>query len=228
RSEQNSDPQQRRLLSARIARLAGRTEPLLSYFRRVFFHVDKEKVTLSHAVTLASDDFPRDLGPAQRELLDAFIQAGMVTMEGDAVAAVGSADLRYLGGGRWLEEYCYLTLRDLHLFDEVVANLVVSGGEKVENELDVVAARRGRLFFFSCKTGGAVGSWRKDDLAQEEVFKLETLRDLAGGTFARAVLVAGSGMTPQLKQRCGRLGIDYVDVDNLHRLDEFARRVAGA
>jgi hypothetical protein len=218
-----------RLLSIKIAGLAARAEPLLAHFRRIYYLCDKERRALDRAIREAADDFPGDLGPAQRELLDALCEAGMVTLQDGAPATVRSPeDLRYLGGGRWLEEYCEIRLRELHVFDEVKANLVLRWGEEAENEVDVVTVRGGRLFLFACKTGGAVASSAKDLIAQDEVFKLETLRDLAGGTFARAILVAGSKMTSRLKERCGRLGIQFVDVGNLHQLDEFARKVAGA
>lgn len=217
-----------RLLSIKIAGLAARdAEPLLAHFRRIYYLCDKEKRTLDRAIREVA--FPGDLGPAQRELLDSLCEAGMVTLQDGKLATVRSPeDLRYLGGGRWLEEYCEIRLREIHVFDEVKANLVLRWGQEAENEIDVVAARGGRLFLFACKTGGAVASSAKDLIAQDEVFKLETLRDLAGGTFARAVLVAGSRMTLRLKERCGRLGIQFVDVGNLHQLDEFARKVAGA
>ena len=86
----------------------------MSYFRKVYYRVDKKSRSLEDALADCEPDFPRDLGPAQREVLDAIADSGMIVRGGDRVVRLRSVkDLQYLGGGRWLEEYTYLTLRDL-------------------------------------------------------------------------------------------------------------------
>jgi hypothetical protein len=226
------NPEQRRTLSTTIARDALKVGALLRYFRTLFFQVDAEGLPLARAVAACADDFPEDLGTVQQALLAKLAEQGMVRLDDGSVSAVRSTDdLRYLGGGGWLEEYAYLTLKDLGL-DEVRANLVIRWGERraereVENEIDAVAVHRARLYLLSCKTGRILSDDRKDDIAQEEIFKLEGLRELAGGTYGRAMLVAGSRMTDRLKARCGRLGIRYVDAGDLRRLREHLRTWTG-
>lgn len=223
------DAEQRRVLTMTLARDAVQVESLLRYFRTLFFQVDKRRTPLAQAVSMCAEDFPQDLGSVQQSLLRKLGEHGMIQLGDGAVSAVRSTDdLRYLGGGRWLEEYTYLTLKDLGL-DEVRGNLVVRWGERrtereVENEIDVVAAHRARLYLFSCKTGRVLSDEWKDEVAQDEIFKLEALREVAGGTYGRAVLVAGSRLRDHIKARCGRLGIRFVDANDLPRLGEHVRR----
>ena len=169
----------------------------MRYFRSVYYLVDKDRRPLTAALSDCEPDFPRDLGPAQREVLDAIADSGMIVRGGDRIVGLRSAeDLQYLGGGRWLEEYTYLTLRDLKP-DDLRANLDVRWGRQgtegeVENELDVVAAHHARLFVFSCKTGGAVARnllrRRLRAIAREVVGDLRPGAYLFGATAAAASL----------------------------------------
>jgi hypothetical protein len=220
----------RKPLSAELARNAARGREVMQYFRKLFYAVETDHQTIDAALAAGADSFPPDPGPVSRALLRRLAAEGMVILDaGEQVVGVRSAsDLGYLGGGRWLEEYTYVTVRDAGA-DEVRANLQVRWGAPttVENEIDVAAVHANRLYLFSCKTGGVVASARKDDIGQDEIFKLEALRELAGGTYGRAVLVAGSPLTDRLKSRCARLGIGYVDANDLHRLGEHVRRLMG-
>ena len=61
--------------------------------------------------------------------------------------------------GSLLEELVYRKAVASRLFDDVVRNVKITrqtGGERVENELDVVVTRNGRLAVVSCKTGSQV------------------------------------------------------------------------
>jgi hypothetical protein len=232
RENMPADIEARRSVSVEIAKTAVPVEPLLRYFRTLYFRIDQEGQTVPTAVAASADAFPADPGPMQQALLRRIADSGMIRLDGAALASVRSKDdLRYLGGGGWLEEYTYLTLKDLGL-EEVRTNLVVRWGDQrpertVANEIDVVAVHRARLYLLSCKTGRVLWDDRKDEIAQEEVFKLEALREMAGGTYGRAMLVAGSRMRDQLKARCGRLGIRFVDANDLHRLGEHVRSWMG-
>ncbi len=79
--------------------------------------------------------------------------------------------------GKWLEAMVHVLLEGSGLFDDVRSNLYLQG---VENELDVLATRRGQLAIIECKSGDLGG--------QKTLNRLLAIRTRCG-TFARAFFV---------------------------------------
>lgn len=80
--------------------------------------------------------------------------------------------------GRWLDALVYTCLLDSGDFDDVQLDLGLKG---VENELDVLATRRGQLALVECKSGDLGG--------QTTLNKLQAIRS-GFGTFTRTFFVS--------------------------------------
>ncbi|WP_374763747.1 Card1-like endonuclease domain-containing protein [Yunchengibacter salinarum] len=91
------------------------------------------------------------LNPQCTALVQTLSDSGLLTLRGGRAMASTAQARRYLSGG-WLEELCWGSLLEAGADDALCSALVTpySGGGQ-RNELDVVAAWRGRLLFVSCK-----------------------------------------------------------------------------
>lgn len=117
--------------------------------------------------------------------------------------------------GSPLELYTYKACLDAGIYDDVRLSAVVdwqgggTGGDRVTNEIDVMATRRVRPVFISCKTC---------DVSTDALNELAILRDRFGGDSARAVIVStgnqGRGRAA-MHHRASELNIDVVDLDDI-------------
>lgn len=140
-------------------------------------------------------------------------------MKGAVVKFGGSEihlkDIYYLDG-RWLEEYVYWSIINKKWDDLFVgANLTYHGQADpniILNEIDVIGNKNGKLYLFSCKSGIT-----KD---KKDIFELEALRSLAGGTFGKAYFVTSAPMRKEkhLYERCQELNIKIFDNENFRTL----------
>jgi len=117
-------------------------------------------------------------------------------------------DPNYLDG-LWLEEMVYWMIRKNKWDDLRVGVSLTYFGAKDEpdplNEVDVMGIKNGKLYLFSCKSGIT-----KD---KKDIFELEALRSLAGGTFGKAYFITSAPISKEkhLYERCRELGIEIFD-----------------
>ena len=113
-------------------------------------------------------------------------------------------DYQFLDG-LWLEELVYWYIRDQDWDDLLVGVELTYHGQEdrqdILNEIDVMGIKNGKLYLFSCKSGIT-----KD---KKDIFELEALRSLAGGTFGKAYFVTSAPIPrdKHLYERCRELGI---------------------
>lgn len=81
--------------------------------------------------------------------------------------------------GQWLEDLAFLRINDLSP-DDLLSGVKIQSLHGAKNELDVVATLNGQIAFISCKTGSI------DNL---DVHQLLSMKNLAGGTFGKGILV---------------------------------------
>lgn len=124
-------------------------------------------------------------------------------------------DRHYLEG-RWLEEYVYWSIKNKKWDDLYVGvNLTYHGQsdtQNILNEIDVIGNKNGKLYLFSCKSGIT-----KD---KKDIFELEALRSLAGGTFGKAYFVTSAPIKQEkhLYERCQELNMKIFDNENFQTL----------
>jgi hypothetical protein len=86
-------------------------------------------------------------------------------------------------GGKWLEEFTFLKLLNSNFFDVRIGVKVKWYGETIQNEIDVMATKKNRLYLFSCKTGKNTREILK------HLYELEELTERIGGDFGKSYLV---------------------------------------
>lgn len=121
-----------------------------------------------------------------------------------------SSDIRNINYiiGYWLEDYTYMKLKQKNL-DDIVIGADVHSGMNNPNEIDILFTKNARLHLVSCKAG-------KTD--KQDLFELDGLRDLAGGTFGIAHKVITNKMSNSFINRAKELKINII---NIKKLDSF-------
>lgn len=173
-----------------------------------------------------------------RKLLDRLAEAGLISsfswQESSRLLTVRTANpgitYQYFGQCGWLEYLIWGAAK--RLCDEVHINVKVfrtpAATEGAVAEYDVVARIGGTLIFFECKAGSEIfESKQLGNLIQS----LHSKAKLAGGAFARPVLVLGNKFrnpTEFQMERAGISGVEIITYDDLcgnleKRLEEIFR-----
>ena len=124
-------------------------------------------------------------------------EAGLVTRDAADRWSPTQRGKQFLTG-LWLDGLVYACLLDSGEFDDVQLELRLRGSE---NELDVMATRRGQLGIVECKSGDLGG--------QTTLNKLQAIRSRLG-TFARTCFVTSrmdGDVDHQFRERARRLGV---------------------
>lgn len=111
--------------------------------------------------------------------------------------------------GDWLEYLMLYHLENLGINSEL--GVKVSSAGKVENEIDLMFIKDYQLYLISCKSG------RKND-PNKDIYEIETLRNVAGGTFGKAFLFTTKTLTERIRQRAKELNIQLINLSNLSEL----------
>lgn len=159
-------------------------------------------------------------GSPLARLLDRCAGAGLFRCRGSWVEFASQEALEFANGG-WLEYHVYEVVQSLQTAGAVRDLRVgahVESSQGVPNELDVVFTARNRLHLIECKTK----AWNRDGQAveTEPVYKLDSLRDVVGGLFARAMLVSYRDLPRYTVERCRDLRIETVAGTELRNLKE--------
>ncbi|MBN1485764.1 MAG: DUF1887 family protein [Chloroflexia bacterium] len=128
-----------------------------------------------------------------RQLMDQDLLSELTFAGEHALIVVPDPDtLRYLNG-TWLESYTYQICQESGLFDDVQIGVQVRSVHQVENELDVVASRSGRLWLFECKSGGDAGKGALEQFV--------AISPHQGGHFAQSFFVSAKNVGESLSRR---------------------------
>jgi len=113
-------------------------------------------------------------------------------------------DREYIGG-KWLEEFVFLSLREKGFYDLRLGIKFRWFDSEVKNEIDVMGVKNNRLHLFSCKTERNIGNLTR------HLYEIEELTKRIGGDFGVGHLVVLSqfisGKHRVLKERAALLGI---------------------
>jgi hypothetical protein len=143
-------------------------------------------------------------------LVDLFARSGVLRLEGEAIVFADELGRLFSCGG-WLEQYVASVVQGLRArlgITDLLGNVTIRSPNGTPNELDVVFTAHNRLHIIECK----VRHFRDGEVTEAEpVYKLQALREEAGGHFGKAMLVSYFPLTPTTKQRCADAGIGCVD-----------------
>lgn len=117
-------------------------------------------------------------------------------------------DDKFLMGG-WLEYLMFYFLKTKSI-DPMLGVKIISSGD-VANEIDLIFIKNYQLYLISCKSG------RNTD-PNKDIYEIETLRNVAGGTFGKAFLFTTKPLTKRIEQRAIELHIQSINLSNLNTL----------
>ena len=210
-------PPQRQHLTDQLATGVERYSEVLGSLN---FSAEKAKNRIHMAQNL-----PQTRHTAVRDdLLALFAEAGMIAIDRDQFL-FRDEDARFYVNGGWLEEYCLITsarlkkegrIYDLH------PNVTIQNDAGVKNELDLAFTVQNQLHLIECKTSrlARVSSNTGEARAAEAAYKLDTLREVSGGTFSKAMLVSYRPLPEIDRIRCEHYRIRVVQANRLKHLRE--------
>lgn len=164
--------------------------------------------------------------PSVVELLQQCAATGILVEDGERLI-FKDEEARFFANGGWLEDYVTQTVNRLKgqkLVRDHLNNLTVISCGKVKNEIDLAFTANNRLYLIECKTAQMIDKKEKEGRADGIAYKLEALRDLVGGTYARAMLVSYRSLTNEDRRRCRDYRIELVEGRQIENLSGRLRR----
>lgn len=161
-----------------------------------------------------------------QDLLARTAAAGILVIDGDRLT-FKDENSRFFANGGWLEEYLTQTVNRLKgekLIRDHKNNLTITSGGRVKNEIDLAFTANNRLHLLECKTGKLSEKEGRENRADGIAYKLEALRDLVGGTYARAMLISYRKLTAEDRQRCREYRIEVIEGMALKQLCAHLKR----
>ncbi|NWF51100.1 MAG: DUF1887 family protein [Ignavibacteriaceae bacterium] len=121
--------------------------------------------------------------------------------------------------GDWLEYFILYSLEKQNIKPEVGVKII--SDSNVENEIDIIFIKDYQLYLISCKSG-------KNTDPNKDIYEIETLRNIAGGTFGKAYLFTVQDLTERMKQRAKDLKIETLTFKNItHKEFTFRQSAKG-
>ncbi len=218
-------PRQHGLLTTQLVSNAEKLAKALSALNYIAAKA-KNKLTLPVDIQRIKEQVVLD------EVIDLFQQAGLLAVDRGQIL-FRDENARFYANGGWLEEHCLgvaQKLRKAGRIADLEPNAKISS-QGVSNEIDLAFTARNQLHIIECKTAD-LSRFSKERPAEtraiEAGYRLDTLRDLVGGTFGKAMLVSYLKLPEIDRIRCESYGIKVVQVRQLRRLDEeLIQRIGG-
>ncbi|MCX7554671.1 DUF1887 family CARF protein [Marinicella sp. S1101] len=175
---------------------------------------------INHRYTLQQNDFKNH---HLQQLLDHFAAAGKLTIRGKKIKFTDDASRFYCNGG-WLENHVFALLYGMRKQRPQLADLakgmtVVRDQGKVRNEIDVAAICHNRLHIIECKTRRFGNSKADKSAANTAIYRLDTIKSLAGGHSGKAMLVSYQPLNKYTLSRAKDLGIYCCSHTQLKQLE---------
>jgi len=117
--------------------------------------------------------------------------------------------------GGWLEEYAFHVVRSANPFDAMMGvRVCMEGGERTQNEFDVLSCYGNQLLFIECKALKFVEGQNDNELA----YKLKSLGDAARGLFGETWLLSAQPPSATLKERARQARFKLIGPEELPKL----------
>lgn len=159
------------------------------------------------------------LKPDLRNFLDMLEEKGLLAL-GEREIVFRDEEARAFVNGGWLEDHVAAVALELKrdgLIHDLRKNVVVESGGGTRNELDLAFTAHNKLHLVECKTKNFARLNRADDVA----YKLDTLTDLMGGTFGKAMLITYRRVGDSDLKRCAESGIEVVQGGRINNLKKI-------
>jgi len=159
------------------------------------------------------------------DVLTIFHENKDLYLEDNKIIFSSIEDVEFASGG-WLEEYVFevvssLSPTDLKMGVEVEWDQ--KGTKPPKNEYDVVFTNNNQLYLIECKTKRFEG-FDRIAVNEDPIYKLESLKDSAGGLYGKGMLVSYKNLTDIQKKRLKANRLEYCDGSDLKRLREIIKK----
>lgn len=156
---------------------------------------------------------------AWRELLNLLQSDGICKIKGNALEFVSPEAVQFVSGD-WLSFHVYEAAMGLNPCDarlEVSVQWDQHGTKPPTNNYDVLFTMQNRLYLIECKT-----KYFKEEQTRpftvDTIYKLDSLRDAAGGLFGKGMLVSYRSLPDDMKSRLRAIGLEYCDGAGIRKL----------
>lgn len=164
-------------------------------------------------------DYLPNAQSAAGKLLKQAEQAGLVTVDEayNLITFSSPEAAKYLGGG-WVEEYVFLKFTGMLASEHYTKNArIVHSDTKSRNEIDGIAVAHNRALIIECKA-------KKQDQAQDAIYKLGQLVRQVGGLMARGLYVSARSVSDTDRNRAKEYGVDVLAGEELAHLSDYLRQ----
>jgi hypothetical protein len=159
------------------------------------------------------------------ELVGLYERNGLLKLNKKELVFHSKPSADFVSGG-WLEEYVFDTVKALRPTD-ILMNVKTEWDQKAEkpptNEYDVVFTYNNQLFIIECKTKRFEGKDIETSSA-EPIYKLDSLKDYAGGLYGRGMIASYKQLTNDQKSRLKAFKLEYCEGTNLINLGDQIRQ----
>ena len=194
----------------------------------------REISSLNHIAMMADNKHRARLNrhqlkdPTLMELLEQLEAAGQLKTKKNQVEFTDD-ESRFFCNGGWLEDHVYAELYGLRSkrpgISDLSKGLVITRSQgKVKNEIDVIAMANNRLHIIECKTSKMEKSAKAKNTASSTIYRLGTLKSLAGGLSGKAMLISFQPLSRHTLSRAKDLGIYCCSHLQLTRLRDHLYR----
>lgn len=155
-----------------------------------------------------------------RQGLEKSGEHGLIRFDAQAMTVeFADEDARAYLNGHWLEEYAWMALRKVDGSDcNCSVKVISTENPSVKNEIDVALTSHNRLLMVECKTANLNGS------GTQALYKLDSLQQQLGGSFANTVLVSARKLDPEVDGRARQNRTLVVQQGNIILLRQLAQR----
>ncbi|HQJ95370.1 MAG TPA: DUF1887 family CARF protein [Syntrophorhabdaceae bacterium] len=156
-----------------------------------------------------------------QKIIELYEKFGILKFDDNVIRLPDLEDVEFISGG-WLEEYVFHAVTTLSVTDVrmgVEVKYDTPGSRYPTNEYDVVFTHNNRLFLIECKTKRFEGADRAS-FNDEPIYKLENLRDAAGGVYGKGMLVSYRSLTEAQKLRLKANRLEFCDALDIKNLSE--------
>jgi hypothetical protein len=210
--------QQRASERARVTRFMGEKSTQLKGFLGLLnYHASQ--ASEGKGLTRELDYLPRG---TPGNLLELAQQQGLLSIDEayNQITFASTSAAEYFSGG-WVEEYVFLKFTGtLAPTQYTLGAKIINTASKTQNEIDGIAVAHNRALIIECKA-------KKQDQAQEAIYKLGQLVKQVGGLMARGLYVSALQVSPTDRSRAAEYGVDVLAAEELASLSDYLRNWMG-
>ena len=147
-------------------------------------------------------------------LLNLFAKENLLTRSGNRIHFSDKDARTYINGG-WLEEYVFSEIKKIADIQDIALNVEIQNAQKgitQNNELDIAFLHNNALYVLECKTKNYNN--KSEGQAQNELYKLETLKKL-GGLRTKTAFVSYRALKAHVRDRAKGAKIKIIEQKDL-------------